>query len=97
MVRSINNSQIQTLRRNINMVDGKQKIVNLVKENNRLTSATISQIGNDGKEYTEKNFHIGNNEFAKKQTEYIINKIRVLCDKAKDGIELFADIMGWIK
>ena len=78
MIGPISRTEIQTLRKNINLNDGRQKVVNLVKENNRLTSATFSQIGKDGKEYKEKNFRIGNNEFAKNQTEYIISRIKKL-------------------
>ena len=96
MVKAVGPSQ-QILRKNLQLRNGSQKVVELVKENNRLTNATISQIGKDGKEYKEKNYRIGNNEFITNQYEDILKKIKELCDKAKDGVELFKDIMGWVK
>ena len=96
MVKPLSGPSVQTLRRTIMQSDGKEKVINLVKENGKLTGAVFSKIEN-GKVYDVQNYRLGNNEATPMLVDNIKERIKIYCEKAKDGAKLFADIMGWLK
>ena len=92
-----NKPTVRILKRSAIYPNGQRKVITLTQENKRLTSATITRIGKDGKEYAECDYKIGNNAGSMFLIESIKEKIKKTCEKAKDGSKLFADIMGWLK
>ena len=77
--------------------NGYQKGIRIHRQDGKLKDATISSI-KSGKEEIEAKFSFGdisaNVDGAKAK---LVNCIKDICAKAKDGAVLFADIMGWLK
>ena len=68
------------------------------KENGFLKSAHFSKSTLGNKEELVSAYLFGNHSDKNSKTYQVVtDKISEICDKAKEGAKLFADIMGWIK
>ena len=76
---------------------GKQVAIRLAKENGVLRNAKILNVAN-GKEDLACSYTFGPKTSPKSKVhQMLFDEISQICEKAKEGAKLFADIMGWVK
>ena len=76
---------------------GKQVAIRLAKENGVLRNAKILNVTN-GKEDLACSYTFGQKTSPKSKVhQMLFDEISQICEKAKEGAKLFADIMGWVK
>ena len=86
----------QYLFRKASMGAGEEIAMSLKKTSGQLSRAEFFTY-KEGALSKRNGYLLGNNEYTPGLIENIKNKISEICAKAKDGAELFADIMGWLR
>ena len=76
---------------------GKQVAIRLAKENGVLRNAKIFNVTR-GNEDIVSSYSFGSKTSPLNRARIMLTEeISQICEKAKEGAKLFADIMGWVK